>query len=67
MLLFDRFPGKAHPKDECLATNNNTRLIKVYSLIEVPFILLFMNRAWIRINQLLFQIFPRLRLIRHYY
>ena len=26
MLLFDRFPGKARPKDECLATNNNTRL-----------------------------------------
>ena len=26
MLLFDRFPGKARPKDECLATNNKTRL-----------------------------------------
>ena len=24
MLLFDRFPGKARPKDECLATNNKT-------------------------------------------
>ena len=76
MLLIDRFPGKVRPKDECLpsypTTQNSSSYeqqhwTKVYSLIEVLFILLFMNCAWIRIHQRLIQLFPGVCLIRHYY
>ena len=76
LLLIDRFPGKVLPKDKCLPSYPITQnpssyeqqhSTKVYSLIEVPFILLFMNCAWIRIHQRLIQLFPGVCLIRHYY
>ena len=76
LLLIDRFPGKVRPKDECLPSYSTTQnpssyeqqhSTKVYSLIEVLFILLFMNCAWIRIHQRLIQLFPGVCLIRHYY
>ena len=76
LLLIDRFPGKVRPKDECLSSYPTTQnpssyeqqhWTKVYSLIEVLFILLFMNRAWIRIHQRFVQLFPGVCLIRRYY
>ena len=76
MLLIDRFPGKVRPKDECLPSYPTTQnpssyeqqhSTKVYSFIKVQFILLFMNRAWIRIHQRLIQLFPGVCLIRHYF
>ena len=68
LLLIDRFPGKVRPKNKCLPSYPITQnpssyeqqhSTKVYSLIKVPFILLFMNRAWIRIHQRLIQLFSR--------
>ena len=76
LLLINRFPGKVRPKDECLPSYPTTQnpssyeqqhSTKVYSLIEVLFILLFMNRAWIRIHQRFVQLFPGVCLIRRYY
>ena len=76
LLLIDRFPGKVRPKDKCLPSYPITQnpssyeqqhSTKVYSLIEVLFILLFMNCAWIRIHQRFVQLFPGVCLIRRYY